>query len=108
MMQNLIDSENRFYTLLTAIVTGILCYLTLDFFDQVSDVEIIILASTLGFGIGTVVSLIILGVRSIISSGLFSILATWFWYGSYFAIAIGGTVGSIVGAGCAIFIAVTR
>jgi hypothetical protein len=107
-MQNLLDSENRISTLLTVFFTGITCYLFLNCFDRVSELELIIFASLLGFGIGTIVSLITLTIDSVISCGLFSILATWFWYGSYFAISIGGTIGSIVGAGCAIFIAVTR
>jgi hypothetical protein len=103
MMPNLLDSGNRFYTLTTGILTGVICYLTLGFFDRISDTEIIILASSIGFGIGTIISLIILTIDSIVSSGFLSILGTWFWYGSYYAISIGGTVGSIVGAGCGIF-----
>jgi hypothetical protein len=54
-----------------------------------------------------IASLIILSIMSIINSGLaglLNLLGLWFWSGSYIAIAIGGTTGSIVGAGCAIFV----
>jgi hypothetical protein len=107
-VKELLNSENKFWVLIVAIVTVIACYPVINSFDRLNDLELIIFASVLGFGVGTIVWLIILSAGATLSSGVFSIFAAWFWYGSYYAISIGGTIGSITGAGCAIFIRISH
>jgi hypothetical protein len=106
---NEIYSGNKLYlflSILSVIVTFIICNQFIALFTHIKDIELIVFSGVVGFGNGTVTSLIILSLMAIIDSGLaglLNLLGLWFWSGSYIAITIGGTTGGIVGAGCAIF-----
>jgi hypothetical protein len=100
------DKLNLLLSLFSAIATWVICTHFIDLFTCVGNLELIIFSGSIGFGIGTIASLIILSLMSIIYSGLgglLNLLGLWFWSGSYIAITIGGTTGSVIGTGCAIF-----
>jgi hypothetical protein len=97
---------NLILSLFSAIATWIICIQFINLFTHIGNLELIAFSGSIGFGIGTIVSLIILSLMSIIYSGLgglFNLLGLWFWSGSYIAITIGGTTGSVIGTGYAIF-----
>jgi hypothetical protein len=97
---------NLLLSVLSAITTWIVCAELTTLFTHISNLELIIFSGSIGFGVGTIASLVILSLMSIIKfglGGLLNLLGLWFWSGSYIAITIGGTTGSVIGTGCGIF-----
>jgi hypothetical protein len=97
---------NIILSIFSAITTLIICTQFITPFTHIGDLELIFYGGVVGFSIGTIASLIILSIMLIINSGLaglLGLLGLWFWSGSYIAITIGGTTGSIIGSGCAMF-----
>jgi hypothetical protein len=72
-------------------------------FTSISNVELIIFASLIGYGIGVLTSLVIISIASVASSRLDSLVGILFWHGAYFSLTLGGIGGVIIGVGCAIF-----
>jgi hypothetical protein len=90
-----------------AILTWLMSKLIIPCFSPVGDLELTIFAGVIGFGWGTIFALIILSVWDIFSNGLFSLLALWFWGGSYIAIITGGLTGCLAGIACGIFMRIS-
>ncbi len=109
-MKKMLDSigyVNWLFSIYSVIFTwqGITQILT--FFNHVGDLEITIFAGVIGFGLGTITSLTILSIGCIFYPGLLSLLAMWFWSGSYIAIIAGGSTGGLTGVICGIFMRIS-